>query len=123
MPILGAGLPDEAIFSGLNGCVAGWALLALAPRWQHTQGLVLVIVAVYCALYVATLAGAVSKGLPAGSGFSTLAEVALLFSDASAVLAGWTHYIAFDLFVGRHIVADSIAHGQHSRESARRLSP
>jgi len=57
MPIPFAGLQDETIFSGLNGCVAGWALLVLAPRWQHTQGLVLAIVAVYCALYVATLAG------------------------------------------------------------------
>ena len=56
-------------------------------------------------------AGAIGAGLPAGSGFSTLEQVTTLFSVKGAVLAGWTHYIAFDLFVGRHIVADSIEHG------------
>lgn len=30
-------------------------------------------------------------------------------------LAGWTHYIAFDLFVGRWIWQDAIRHGRSSR--------
>jgi hypothetical protein len=37
--------------------------------------------------------------------------VVSLFSSKPAVLAGWTHYIAFDLFVGRYIVADNSSAG------------
>lgn len=36
----------------------------------------------------------------AEGGFGTLAEVKLLFSNDWAALAGWVHYLAFDLFVG-----------------------
>ena len=57
MPIPGSELADETIFSTLNGCILGWALLAFAPHWKYTQGIVLSIIAIYCALYVATLLG------------------------------------------------------------------
>ena len=58
MPIPGAPeLADETVFGALNGCVIGWGLLVLAPRWQHTQSIVLGIVAFYCAVYCFTLAG------------------------------------------------------------------
>jgi hypothetical protein len=33
-------------------------------------------------------------------GFSSLPDVALLFSNPWLLLAGWTHYLAFDLLVG-----------------------
>jgi hypothetical protein len=112
MPIFGLqGVADETIFDGLNGVMLGWILLMLAPSWKHTQTVVLFIVAFYSAVYVATLAGAVQQGVPKGSGFMSLEEVFTLFSDKSAVLAGWTHYIAFDLFVARYIIADSQAAG------------
>jgi hypothetical protein len=38
--------------------------------------------------------------MPRGGGFSTLAQVAVLFSSPYALLAGWIHYLAFDLFTG-----------------------
>lgn len=40
-------------------------------------------------------------------GFQSLAGVMLLFSDPWLVLAGWVHYLAFDLFVGSWEVRDA----------------
>jgi hypothetical protein len=38
-----------------------------------------------------------------GGGFDTLANVKQLFSSDVALLAGWIHYLIFDLFVGMWI--------------------
>jgi hypothetical protein len=48
---------------------------------------------------------------PGGGGFGTLAGVALLFSNPWKLLAGWVHYLAFDLFTGTWEVRDSIDKG------------
>jgi hypothetical protein len=47
---------------------------------------------------------------PAEGGFGTLAEVKALFSVDALLLAGWIHYLAFDLFIGAWIVRDSQTH-------------
>jgi len=47
---------------------------------------------------------------PAEGGFDTLAEVKALFSVDALLLAGWIHYLAFDLFIGAWIVRDSQTH-------------
>jgi len=48
----------------------------------------------------------------AEGGFDTLANVQKLFTNHWAALAGWVHYLAFDLFVGaqisKRIVEDGI---------------
>jgi Domain of unknown function (DUF4281) len=36
--------------------------------------------------------------------FSSLTNVKALFQNDDSVVAGWVHYLAFDLFVGWHIV-------------------
>jgi hypothetical protein len=38
--------------------------------------------------------------VPKGGGFGSLAQVAVLFGSPYALLAGWIHYLAFDLFTG-----------------------
>ena len=38
-----------------------------------------------------------------GGGFDSLANVMTLFSNPEAMLAGWVHYLAFDLFIGAWI--------------------
>jgi len=40
--------------------------------------------------------------------FDSIANLKLLFEDDLAVLAGWIHYLVFDLFVGMWICRDSI---------------
>jgi hypothetical protein len=48
---------------------------------------------------------------PEGGGFGSLEGVMLLFTSPHAVLAGWIHYLAFDLFVGAWEVRDARRHG------------
>ena len=60
------------------------------------------------AVYVYLLAG---HRPPPGSGFSSLAQVAALFSSPYALLAGWLHYLAFDLFIGAWEARDGLRFG------------
>jgi ABA4-like protein len=59
-----------------------------------------VLAAVYVAIILTTWAG--SSG-----GFTSLSAVATLFSNPWLLLAGWTHYLAFDLLVGSWEVRDA----------------
>lgn len=43
-----------------------------------------------------------------GGGFGSIEEIRALFADDSALVAGWFHYLAFDLFVGSWIVRDGL---------------
>ena len=47
----------------------------------------------------------------AKGGFGSLADVSLLFSEPALLLAGWVHYLAFDLFIGAWEVRDAQKHG------------
>jgi len=103
----------EQIFSLCGAlALAGWLLLVFLPRWKWAARLVcpvvipLVIAAVYLWL-VATTFGRTEGG------FGSLAEVSLLFRDERALLAGWIHYLAFDLFVGAWEVRDAQRVGLH----------
>ena len=42
-----------------------------------------------------------------GGGFDSLPAVRQLFSNDWALLAGWVHYLAFDLFIGAWIARDA----------------
>ena len=84
----------------VSGAVAlpCWLLLLVAPRWRVSQLLAtfatpLLIAALYILLLV-------THKVPSGSGFGSLSQVSALFQSPFALLAGWIHYIAFDLFTG-----------------------
>jgi Domain of unknown function (DUF4281) len=47
----------------------------------------------------------------APGGFDSLAHVQLLFTSEWAALAGWVHYLAFDLFVGTWIAREVMNRG------------
>ncbi|MFN3848846.1 MAG: ABA4-like family protein [Spirosomataceae bacterium] len=91
----------ETVFSIANALVfPQWMLMIFAPNWQWTQRLVNayiipIILAVIYAFYV--LSGISNLDFQA---FSTLAGVMKLFTDQQGVLAGWVHYLCFDLMVG-----------------------
>jgi len=74
----------------------GWALLVLAPRGRFTRLLVLsgflplVLAAAYTGLIAVHYLGQ-HRG---EGGFSSLAQVAALFRDPWALLAGWVHICA-----------------------------
>ena len=101
----------EAMFSVANlVAVAAWAGLALFPgRRAVVDGL--------CGLAVPALLGIAYAGLVAAffagadGGFSSLASVRSLFASDALLLAGWLHYLAFDLFVGAWEVRTARAEG------------
>jgi len=101
------------LFQAANAvALAAWIALAAAvflPRWRP---------AVWAATgLVVPLGFAVGYGLllaihwsPDG-GFGSLAEVQALFAVPGLLLAGWLHYLAFDLFVGTWIARDAASRG------------
>jgi ABA4-like protein len=91
--------PDR-IFSLVNlVALSSWVLLALLPRRRWIADVLagMAVPAVLAAVYVAIVA---TKWAGSAGGFTSLSAVATLFSNPWLLLAGWTHYLAFDLFVG-----------------------
>ncbi|AXG69230.1 hypothetical protein KORDIASMS9_01450 [Kordia sp. SMS9] len=81
-----------------------WILLIFLPRWKVTRffidyKVVPIILSVIYAIYIAI---ALSAG--GGMDFGSLQSVMQLFTVENAVLAGWLHYLAFDLLVGMWMV-------------------
>ena len=88
-----------------------WLLMIVAPRWRGTQWLMstLLIPGLLALLYVYYLF--TSGGNLDFRSFSTLAGVVALFKQDQAVLAGWIHYLAFDLVTGSWILRNGQEQG------------
>lgn len=102
--------PDQ-IFSIANVlALAVWILLIVLPRqrWVSTVVAPIVMPAIFAAIYVGILA---TQWVGSSGGFSSLADVGRLFSQPWLLLAGWVHYLAFDLFVGSWEVRDARERG------------
>jgi hypothetical protein len=86
--------------------MAGWVLLIATPRrsWASTLLAGRVIPLLLAGVYFTFLAA--HWGERTG-GFSSLAAVRSLFSNDWLLLAGWIHYLAFDLFIGSWQVRDA----------------
>jgi Kef-type K+ transport system membrane component KefB len=101
----------ETIFSIANmTALLSWIVLAIAPRWKWTRKIILSGV-IPLLLSVAYLVLIVLFFGSAEGGFGSLADVMKLFTNQWAVLAGWIHYLAFDLFVGSWEVKDAQENG------------
>jgi hypothetical protein len=101
----------DLVFKVANWIVmVGWLALLLAPLRRETLVLVArCAAAAVAAIYVTLLVRGVmmGPGLPAGAGFSTLDGVVALLSRREAILGGWVHFLAFDLFVGSWMAEDA----------------
>ena len=100
-------MTQEHIFSICSvTAIAGWILLIVMPRrsWVSTLIAGRVIPLLLAGVYLIVLAA--HWGERTG-GFSSLAAVVVLFSNHWLLLAGWIHYLAFDLFVGSWEVRDA----------------
>lgn len=101
----------EQIFSIANTlALLSWIILLIAPRWKWTNKIILsgAIPLLLSAAYLVLIVLFFGK---AEGGFDSLSNVMKLFTNEWAVLAGWIHYLAFDLFVGSWEVKDSQAKG------------
>ena len=104
-------LDPDRVFSLANGAaLLGWVALvcsparvAWAPRVRRISGrwLPLALALVYLAMLATHWRGE--------GGFGSLAEVQALFAVPGALVAGWVHYLAFDLFVGGWIAERAAA--------------
>ena len=106
----------ETVFTAANAfAMIGWLALAvapLAPVWsERIAGLAVpaILALAYAAIIAVGIAGGGSG--EGGGDFNSLAGVMALFRSPMAALAGWLHYLAFDLLVGAWIVRAARAAG------------
>ena len=92
----------SGLFQLFNGvALAGWILLAAAVLLRRNW-----LRDAVCGTYVPVALSAIYAALivlfffEAPGGFDSLESVQLLFTSPWAALAGWVHYLAFDLFMG-----------------------
>ena len=101
-------MDNAQVFSIANSLAAlSWVALAVAPArtWRIIRLAVPGLLAVAYIWYIV-------PGMRGGEGgFDSLANVMKLFAREEAVLAGWIHYLAFDLFVGTWETEDALSRG------------
>jgi hypothetical protein len=104
-------MTPEQVFSIVNVVATiPWIMLVILPRQRWVTDMVTgVIVPMFFAfIYVAIVVTTFGR---TPGGFSTLAAVATLFSNPWALLAGWIHYLAFDMLIGTWEVRDARERG------------
>ncbi len=90
-----------------------WAMLILMPDWEAGSRLVAgaILPALLAAAYLVLLAAGAGAAFLAvevqDADLFSLADLSALFQVPVVALAGWLHYLAFDLFVGAWIARDS----------------
>ncbi|MEQ1954224.1 ABA4-like family protein [Mesorhizobium sp. CN2-181] len=95
--------PDTLFQIANTTALAGWAVLLGSPLFPiiadriAAYAIPLLLSVAYAGLILAFWA----RG---EGGFDSLDNVARLFQTRELLLAGWIHYLAFDLFVGAWIV-------------------
>lgn len=103
----------DQLFSSANLiAMLGWILLIVAPRWRWTDRLVLSgFWSLALALLYLVLIARYMPGSPGG--FGSIRDVRTLFSHDALLLAGWVHYLAFDLLVGALEIREARTAGIH----------
>lgn len=97
------------VFQIVNTAVLpAWIFLAVAPRWQYRNtiiyGFCLLLASIYAYYIFSDFASLDFES------FGSLPGVMSLFTQEEAVLAGWVHYLVFDLLIGNWVVNQSIKH-------------
>jgi hypothetical protein len=97
--------------------LAGWLMLAVLPRGPKLMavimyGCVALLCLTYAILFVLLFGNWVDPLRSPGAGAPDLADYSVaglrgLFMSDGGIVIGWTHYLAFDLFVGMWIARDA----------------
>ena len=89
-------------------CWAALAICLFAPRLQDWIPRVtgLIVPAFFAVVYIVCIGKGFSE--TRDGSFSSIGGVRALFGNDFALVAGWLHYLAFDLFVGAWIVRRGI---------------
>lgn len=107
----------DFLFAATNAvALLGWLALAALPRRQTVLAAVLwagvaLLCAAYAAMFVGLMGGLVDPvrdGAGAPPPFEyTVDGLKAVFASKGAIVLGWTHYLAFDLFTGLWISRDA----------------
>jgi hypothetical protein len=103
--------PDRIFSISNTVAMLAWILLIFAgrKRWVTNAVTGFAVPLILAILYSALITQ--HWGDPGGGNFSSLTGVSLLFSNRWKLLAGWVHYLAFDLFTGTWEVRDAADKG------------
>ena len=96
-----------ALFNATNAIsLVAWALLILGPRSPRMAAIILYFgVGLLCLAYTIFFVAQV-EGVFHGD-FIGIEGIRALFQSDGGVVLGWTHYLAFDLFIGQWIAKDA----------------
>lgn len=87
-----------------------WVIMIALPRWPWAVRVIRspLIVLPPALIYAAIVLPLVAQGGLDFSSFGSLAGVMGLLSNPAGAAAGWAHFLAFDLFVGRWVYLDAL---------------
>ena len=89
----------ETVFSFTSFiAMFGWILLVIVPNDPRAKLLTGIIIPLTLSIIYLVFIFLHFGNAPGG--FGSLAEVRTLFGKDELLLAGWVHYLAFDLFIG-----------------------
>jgi hypothetical protein len=104
-------MSPETIFNICNiVALIGWIVLLIIPFWDSSDKLIVGIIITMLALVYAWLIFSEFRIEDAGN-FGSVAGVQELFANPKLLVAGWVHYLAFDLMAGLFIKKNSVKHG------------
>ncbi|MEO1044099.1 MAG: ABA4-like family protein [Pseudomonadota bacterium] len=99
--------PDQLFGWASRAAMLGWIILIFLPRrWPALLFIPRYLIPFGLSLLYAGLALSHLFAVE-GGGFGSLDQVAALFSKKEVLLAGWVHYLAFDLFIGGWIAVEA----------------
>ena len=104
-------MSNENLFSLVNGiALIAWVVLIIFPYRPFTNRVLIgVVVTMLCIVYSVLVYQMLKPG--DFQKFATLEGVTALLSVPGAALAGWIHYLAFDLMTGLFIANNAAKHG------------
>jgi len=110
----------SALFTLANiVALVGWTMIAALPRSKTVYSVVMyacvgLLCLAYAAMFVGLFGGLADPARVAGAAEPDLADYSIaglraLFMSDGGIVLGWTHYLAFDLFIGLWIARDADA--------------
>jgi ABA4-like protein len=104
-------MSPEQIFSICNSlALIGWIILMFFTFWKNRDRYLLsIVILLFAVVYSWLIFSNIS--IEVFKNFNTLNGVSQLFSNKNFLLAGWIHYLAFDLLTGIYIVNNARKNG------------
>ena len=110
--------PHQRAWTAISfSTVPVWLAMIIAPRSGLTRWMADRLVPLHATLGVVYSASLVAGGVKSDEmiDFGSMESVQRALQHPDSMLAAWTHYITFDLFVGRWIWESSLKEGKPAR--------